>query len=265
MKTNYVKEKLRRGEPSFGTWLSLGSLHATRVLARIGFDWLTLDMEHGPFDWSDASLICAAVADAGCVPLLRVPEGSMWCIKRALDAGAFGIVVPMVNTPEQARTAIDAARYPPQGKRSVGGGMHALNFAAAAGEYYERANDQILVVLQTESPQGVENAEAIYGLAGCDAIFVGPNDLRRQMRSPDGRDPTDEEFEAAIQQVIQAGRRTGTPTGMHVMDPETALRRAEEGMQFIAIGSDLRMMAAQASDWVGRLHPGKGPADLARY
>jgi len=265
MKTNYVKEKLRRGEPSFGTWLSLGHLHATRVLARSGFDWLTLDMEHGPFDWSDAAVICAAVADAGCVPLVRVPEGSMWCIKRALDAGAFGIVVPMVNTPEQARAAIDAARYPPQGKRSVGGGMHALNFGTGAGEYYERANDEILVVLQTESPQGVRNAEAIYGLEGCDAVFVGPNDLRRQMRSPEGRDPSDEQFEAAIQQVIAAGRRTGTPTGMHVMNPESALKRAEQGMQFIAVGSDLRMMAATAQQWIGRLRPGEAAADLARY
>lgn len=265
MKTNYVKEKLRRGEPSFGTWLSLGNLHATRVLARAGFEWLTLDMEHGPFGWSEAALLCAAVADAGCVPLVRVPEGSMWCIKRALDAGAFGIVVPMVNTPEQARTAIDAARYPPQGKRSIGGGMHTLNFAATASEYYERANDEILVVLQTESPEGVENAEAIYGLAGCDAVFIGPNDLRRQMRTPDGRDPTAEQFEAAIQRVIEAGRRTGTPTGMHVMDPEAALRRAAEGMQFIAIGSDLRMMAAQASDWISRLRRGKGAEELARY
>ena len=94
---------------------------------------------------------------------------------------------PMVETVEQGRAAIAAAKYPPLGNRSVGGGMHALNFAASAGEYYERANDEILVILQTESPTGVENAEAIYSLPGCDAIFVGPNDLQLQHAHARGR------------------------------------------------------------------------------
>ena len=177
MKINPVKRKLAAGEPTFGTWLSLGDLYATRVLARLGFDWLTLDIEHSAIDWSQATTIFGAIADAGCAPLARVPEGSHSLIKRVLDAGAWGIVVPMVDTVEQARTAIAAAKYPPEGNRSVGGGMNAMNFAAAAGEYYERANDEVLVVLQTESPQGVENAEAIYSLPGVDAIFIGPNDL----------------------------------------------------------------------------------------
>jgi len=267
MKSNPVKAKLRQGQPSFGTWLSLGNLHATRVLARSGFDWLTLDLEHAAFDWSTAATIFATVADAGCVPLARVPEGDHYCIKRVLDAGAFGIVVPMVDTVEQARTAIAAAKYPPLGNRSVGGGMHALNFAAAAGDYYERANDEILVVLQTESPAGVKNAEAIYRLPGCDAIFIGPNDLRFNMRTPDGDKPTPEEHEALIQQVIRIGRQVGTPTGIHTMDPRDALKRAEQGMQFIAVGSDLQMMTTQVQQTVRTLYP-KGEEkdkDLARY
>src|SRR5688572_1538838 len=164
MKSNYVKQKLRRGEVSFGTWLSLGDLYATRVLARMGFDWLTLDIEHSAIDWSQASMIFAAVADAGCVPLARVPEGTHHYIKRVLDAGAWGIVVPMVDTVEQAKVAIAAAKYPPIGNRSVGGGMHSMNFDASAADYYARANDEILVVLQTESPMGVRNAEEIYSL-----------------------------------------------------------------------------------------------------
>jgi hypothetical protein len=141
MKTNPVKQKLRAGRASFGTWLSLGEVHSARVLARCGFEWLTLDLEHAAVDWSQAAVIFALVAEAGCVPLARVPEGDHYCIKRALDAGAFGIVVPMVETVEQARTAIAAARYPPLGNRSVGGGMHSLNFAATADDYYRRAND----------------------------------------------------------------------------------------------------------------------------
>ncbi len=176
MKTNPVKQKLRDGQPSFGIWLSFGNLLATRVLARSGFDWLTIDMEHQAIDWREAASLVGAIADAGCVPIIRVPEGNHHLIKRALDAGAWGIVVPMVNTVEEAQTAIAAAKYPPEGNRSSGGGMHAINFETTAREYYHRANDEILVVLQTESPQGVDNAEEIYSLPGVDAIFVGPVD-----------------------------------------------------------------------------------------
>ena len=265
MKTNPVKETLRQGKPTFGTWLSLGNLHATRVLARSGFEWLTLDIEHSAFDWSQAAMIFAAVADAGCVPLARVPEGDHYCIKRVLDAGAFGIVVPMVDTLQQAKVAIAAAKYPPEGNRSVGGGMHSMNFAATAGDYYQRANDEILVVLQTESPTGVENAEAIYSLPGCDAIFIGPNDLRFNMRSPDGTMPTPEEHEAMVQRVIEIGKRVGTPTGIHAMDPETALERAGQGMQFLAVGSDLRMLSLKMQETVKALWPEGGEKDLARY
>ena len=265
MKTNRVKQKLREGQPTFGTWLSLGNLHATRVLARSGWDWLTLDIEHAPFDWSEAAVIFAAVADAGCVPLARVPEGDHYCIKRVLDAGAWGIVVPMVDTVEQAKVAIAAAKYPPVGNRSVGGGMHALNFAATAGDYYERANDEILVVLQTESPTGVQNAEAIYSLPGCDAVFIGPNDLRFNMRTPDGGKPTDQEHEALIQRVIEIGRKLGTPTGIHVMDPESALKRAGQGMQFLAVASDLRMLNATSQQFLATLRPEESGKDLARY
>lgn len=266
MRTNPVKRKLRAGEPSFGTWLSLGDLYATRVLARMGFDWLTLDIEHSAIDWSQATTIFGAIADAGCVPLARVPQGSHDYIKRVLDAGAWGIVVPMVNTVEQARVAVAAAKYPPVGNRSLGGGMHAINFDATAADYYRRANDEILVVLQTESPQGVENAPEIYSLPGVDAIFVGPVDLRANMRAPDGTEATDEEFEAVLSRVVDVGKKVGTPTGMHVMDVPNALQRAEQGMQFIAVGSELRMMTSKAQEILESLAPdGATATGLVRY
>jgi 4-hydroxy-2-oxoheptanedioate aldolase len=265
MKSNPVKKALREGRPTFGTWLSLGDLFATRVLARMGFDWLTLDLEHGAIDWSQAAMIFAAIADAGGVPLARVPKGNHDYIKRTLDAGAFGIVVPMVDTVEQARIAIAAAKYPPQGNRSLGGGMHALNFGTKSTEYYRHANDEILVVLQTESPTGVANADAIYSLPGVDAIFVGPVDLRANMRSADGTEASDEAFEEILARVVAAGKRAGTPTGMHVMDPAAALRRAEQGMHFIAIGSDLRLMSAKAEEVVAALRPDRIAAGVAGY
>jgi 4-hydroxy-2-oxoheptanedioate aldolase len=265
MKLNPVKRKLKNGEPTFGTWLSFGSLYATRILARGGWDWLTLDLEHSAIDWAQATAIFAAVADAGCVPLARIPEGSHHYIKRVLDAGAMGIVVPMVDTVEQAETAISAAKYPPVGNRSAGGGMHSMNFAATTDEYFERANDEILVVLQTESPRGVENAEEIYRLPGCDAVFIGPVDLRFQMRSPDGMFPTAEEHESMVQRVIEIGGAVGTPTGIHVLEAATARARADQGMQFIAVGSDLRFLTQMSQEVLRELHPDRGVSEVVRY
>ena len=265
MKKNPVKSALKAGKPQVGTWLSTGSTFAARFMARVGFPWLTVDMEHSPIDWNEASLLFGAIADAGCVPLARVPQGEYALIKRTLDAGAMGIVVPMVNTAEQARIAIAAAKYPPTGNRSVGGGLHSLNFGASAGDYYRHANDEILVVLQTESPEGVKNAEEIYSLPGCDAIFVGPNDLQFQMRGPDGKDPSPEEHETMMQKVLEVGKRVGTPVGLHVQTLEDVERRIAQGWQFIALGSELKFMLNEATRLVKGLNLQAAKADLARY
>lgn len=265
MKQNPVKAALRAGQPQVGTWLSLGDLTAARLLARVGFPWLTVDLEHSPIDWNQAATLFALIADAGCVPLARVPEGRHDHIKRVLDAGAHGIIVPMVNTVEQAKAAIAAAKYPPQGNRSVGGATHALNFDASAGDYYKHANDEILVILQTESPEGVDNAEEIYALEGLDAIFVGPNDLRAQMRTPDGTDPTAAEFEAMLARILAAGKKTGTPVGLHVQSVEDVQERTAAGWQFLAIGSDLKFLVTQAQAYVSALNLTAEVGDLARY
>jgi len=264
MKRNPVKAALKAGQPQVGTWLSLGSMYATRVLARVGFPWLTVDMEHSPVGIEQAANLFGAIAEAGCVPLARVPGGTHENIKRVLDAGAWGVVVPMVNTVEEAKLAIAAAKYPPVGNRSIGGGLHALNFDATAGDYYKRANNEILVVLQTESPQGVENAEAIYSLPGVDAVFVGPNDLTFQMKTPDGIDPTPDQLEAMLQRVLAIGKKVGTPVGLHVQTVEDVKKRIEQGWQFLAIGSELRFMTGEAQRIASGLNLKKA-ADLARY
>jgi 4-hydroxy-2-oxoheptanedioate aldolase len=234
-------------------------------MARIGFDWLTVDLEHSPTSWETAAAMFGAIADAGCVPLARVPRGDHDHIKRALDGGAMGIVAPMVNTVEEARAIVAATKYPPVGNRSVGGSLHALNFAATAGEYYARANDEVLVVLQTESPVAVERAEEIYSLPGVDAIFVGPNDLAANMRKPDGSEAPKPEFDAIMQRILAAGKKVSTPVGLHTQSADEALRRAAEGWQFIAIGSELRMMTAAAQEIVKKLRPEGESKDVARY
>src|SRR5437879_6607936 len=132
MRVNSVKRALREGQPALGTWLSLGSITAARFLARSGFAWLTVDLEHSLVDWETATHMFATIADAGCVALARVPANRHDHIKRVLDNGAHGIVVPMVNSREEALGAVAAAKYPPRGNRSVGGSVHSLNFQATA-------------------------------------------------------------------------------------------------------------------------------------
>src|SRR5437763_12027636 len=148
MRPNPVKRALKSGQASVGTWLSLGSIVAARFMARAGFAWLTVDIEHTLVDWETATHMFASIADAGCVPLCRVPANRHDHIKLVLDTGAHGVVVPMVNTREEAEAAVAACLYPPRGNRSVGGSVHALNWGATPADYYARIDSEVLVVLQ---------------------------------------------------------------------------------------------------------------------
>src|SRR5229473_7792052 len=144
MRKNPVKQALKSGKPSVGTWLSLGNITAARFLARAGLAWLTVDIEHSLVDWETATHMFASIADAGCVALARVPSNRHDHIKRVLDNGAHGVVVPMVNSREEALAAVAAVKYPPVGNRSVGGSVHALNFATTAQDYFAHANEEVL-------------------------------------------------------------------------------------------------------------------------
>ncbi len=192
MKENPVKRALRAGKPQIGTWLTLGSIAGARFMARAGFPWLTVDMEHTHTDIQTATYMFGAIADAGCVPLARIPANKHEYIKMVLDCGAMGIVAPMVMDAAEAELIVAATKYPPHGNRSIGGGMHAINFGATAEEYYNKANDEILVIIQTEHIRAVEIADEIYAVPGIDAVFVGPNDLTWSMKTADGAPPSKE-------------------------------------------------------------------------
>jgi 4-hydroxy-2-oxoheptanedioate aldolase len=242
MRRNPVKHALREGRACVGTWLSLGNVLATRFLARMDFAFLSVDLEHAAIDWDQAATLFAVIADAGGVPLARVPCGSHDHIKRTLDAGAYGIVVPMIMSRVEAENCVRAAKYAPQGNRSVGGLAHALNFGVSSAKYYDNANDEILVVLQCEHIDAVNRFEEIFSVPGIDAVFVGPNDLARSLYSTGGRAPTVEQQEATLQRILSAGKKIGVPVGIHTFTPEDAKRRADEGWQFLAINSELRFL-----------------------
>jgi 4-hydroxy-2-oxoheptanedioate aldolase len=268
MRANPVKRALKAGQSSVGTWLSLGSITASRFLARAGFAWLTVDIEHTQVDWETAAHMFASIADAGCIALARVPSNRHDHIKRALDNGAHGLVVPMVNSRQEALDAVSAALYPPVGTRSVGGSVHALNFGGTAFDYFARANDEILIVLQCEHIQAVENADSIFSVPGIDAIFVGPNDLAASMRSKDGKPPSGEATTQALKHVLATCKKHGVPAGIHCFSAEEALARIEEGWQFIAINSELRMMldgVKDVLDRLGRKKEAAHEAQMAKY
>ena len=265
MKRNPVKAALKEGTAQIGTWLSLSSPFAARYMARTGFHWLTLDMEHSPVDWETAAMIFGSIADAGGVPLARVPFTSMENVKRCLDAGAFGIVFPMCNSVEEAELAVAACKYPPTGQRSIGGGLHALNFGGAPGEYYQRANDEILVVIQAEHVLAVERADAIFAVPGVDAMFVGPNDLLSSMGKTPAMESDDPAFVDALRHLKKTAEHHGIAPGLHVSDAATAKRRMTEGWKFIAIASELAFMLAGAKETVSGAIGEDGGPGVARY
>ena len=265
MKPNPVKKALREGHPQVGTWLSLGSVVAARFLARTGLPWLTVDMEHTHTDIHTAAMMFGAIADAGCVPLVRVPEGRHDLIKGVLDCGAMGIVAPMVMGPDEARKIVAASKYPPLGNRSVGGGLHAMNYGATADDYYLKADHEILVVIQTEHIAAVDVADETYAVPGVDAVFVGPNDLAASMRAQDGTPPTKEAHEAVMQRILAAAKRQKVPCGLHVFSIADARKRIAEGWQFLAVSSELKMMLDGASALAREIHPELMRDGLAKY
>jgi 4-hydroxy-2-oxoheptanedioate aldolase len=265
MRRNAVKHALRAGETSHGTWLSLGSITAARFMARCGLDWLTVDIEHSLVDWETATHMFASIADAGCVALARVPSGRHDHIKRVLDNGAQGVVVPMVNSRQEAEDAVAAMMYPPRGNRSVGGSVHALNFACSAADYFARANDELLVVLQCEHIQAVENADAIFSVPGIDVIFVGPNDLAASMRSKDGKPPSAAATNEALKHILATCRKHNVAPGYHCMNPDEVVMRREEGWKFLALNSELKFMMSGVADALKKAGVGRASGEMARY
>ncbi len=264
MKKNLAREKLKRGEAAIGTWLILPNVMSTQLMARVGFDWLTVELEHSPTNWETASQMFGAIAGAGGVPLCRVPWNTGENIKRALDTGAWGVIVPMVNSRAEAEAVVAAARYQPIGRRTIGGQLHAANFETDAATYYRRANEETLVVVMAEHVDAIERADEILSVPGIDAVFIGPNDLHNSMGLAPSFESDHPRFVEAVDHVLKTARKHGVAPGIHVANVEAARRRRDQGFQFIAIISEAGLMLAQSADAVKQLGLGAGRA-VAKY
>jgi len=244
LKKNRVKELWREGKATVGTWLVLGSPIAAEIIAQMGFDWVVVDTEHGAIDIGTTQSIIQAILTTNTVPIVRVPWNDPMLIKRALDAGAYGLVIPMVNSREEAVRAVKASRYPPVGIRSYGGPRVRLY---GGMDYFEHANEEILVIVQIEHIEAVNRAEEIISVEGIDGFFIGPSDLAISMGLKPGLDNTDPRHIEAVSKVLAAGKKHHVPGGIHVGSPEAVNERIAQGFQFIALSSDEGFLRGAAS------------------
>ncbi|MDQ2715081.1 MAG: aldolase/citrate lyase family protein [Chloroflexota bacterium] len=257
MRTNQVKEKLKRDEPALGAWLSLPSVSAARIMSRLGFDWLVVDMEHSAQNPVLMGDMVATIADSGlCAPIVRVPGHGVEWFKWALDAGAWGVVVPMVNTPEEARRVVEHTKYPPAGTRSIGGAFGPYGFGTTNWPDYARiANDETLVIVQIESAPGLQNVSDILAVPGIDVAFVGPNDLHAQLGLTPSSDGAEPEFMQALERIKAAARQHAIALGIFSSDGAAAATRIQQGFQMISVTTDISSMIAAA---IQNLHIARG-------
>jgi 4-hydroxy-2-oxoheptanedioate aldolase len=249
MRHNQVKAKLKRGEAVLGAWLSLPSLPLARVMARQGFDWLAIDGEHSAQQPALLADMIGAIVDVGtCAPIVRLPGLGVEWVKWALDAGAWGVIVPMVNSAQEARQAVAYAKYPPLGVRSVGGVFAPYGLGTTSWpDYVRAANDEILVAVQIESVQALENLGAILTVPGIDVAFVGPNDLRTQLGLVPGTQGTETVFVEALQRIEAEARKHQVAPGIFCSDGENAARRIRQGFQMVNVTTDITSLITAAT------------------
>lgn len=240
MRPNKVKRLLREGKPAIGTWIGAQSPLLAELLAHAGFDWLVVDCEHGETDVAHVQAMLQAISTTDTVPMVRIPWNDPVYFKRVLDAGAYGVVVPMVLSRADAERAVQASKYPPMGSRGIGGTRGRLY---GGPDYLEKANEEIVLLVQIEHAEAVRNAEAILSVDGVDGCFIGPNDLSASLGLLPGLGPADPRFQEAVATVLAAARRCGKAAGIHTFDVASLLQRQREGFQFLALGSDLRFLS----------------------
>ncbi|KQW29235.1 2-keto-3-deoxy-L-rhamnonate aldolase [Rhizobium sp. Root274] len=234
-----------RGDLLTGLWVALANPHSAEICAGAGFDWILIDAEHGPNDIPLIAAQLAAVTRHAAHPVVRLPVGEVWMIKQALDIGAQTLMIPMVETAEQAALLAKALRYPPDGIRGMGASLgRASNFGRIA-DYAETANDQVCLIAQIESRLGVENAEAILATEGVDAVLIGPADLSADMgyRGKATVPEVMETVEALIGKIKAAGKPAGIMTG----DPEMITLARRAGVRFMANATDTGLLAKAAA------------------
>jgi 2-keto-3-deoxy-L-rhamnonate aldolase RhmA len=243
------KARLKQRQVLVGTLVTLGSTEVTDIFASVGFDWIWIDMEHAPLEVARVQELIQAVGDR-CATLVRVPWNDAVWIKRVLDLGCDGIVVPQIKSATEARDAVRACRYPPDGVRSVGI-ARAQGYGARLTDYLRSANDRVSVVLQIEHIDAVNKIHDILDVPGVDAVFVGPLDLSGSLGHLG--DVGHADVQAAIASIKVACSTRGTPMGMFAIDAKSAKVHIADGCTLVAIGTDTIYLHGAAKETLGAL------------
>lgn len=253
MRPNRLKEIWARDEAAIGAWCTVPSSLSAEIMAHCGVDWACIDTQHGSIDYSDVLPMLQAISTTDTVPIVRVQWNDPGFIMKMLDAGAYGVIVPMVNTREQAKMAIDACRYAPQGARSYGPGRAVMY---AGGDYFQKANETVLCFCMIETAESIENAEEIISTPGLDGVYIGPSDLSVSLGLPPAPDQADASFNAALDKVLTLCKKYQVVPGVHCATPSIAKKRIEQGFRFVEMCDDAGMLARTVNAAVAELRTG---------
>jgi 2-keto-3-deoxy-L-rhamnonate aldolase RhmA len=241
MRSDDLRGKIHSKTATIGSWITLGNSAVAEIMARAGFDWLVIDLEHSAISIETACDLIRVIDLCGVAPLVRLTSNDENQIKRVMDAGAYGIVVPMVNSASEARRAVAATRYPPTGSRGVGL-ARAQGYGVTFQDYLEWQSDNPVVIVQIEHRDAIPNLKEILAIPGVDGFIVGPYDLSCSLNCPGRFD--DPAVLAAMKSIITVGRVSKAAMGLHIVEPDLSVlgQRIREGYTFIAYSVDFRML-----------------------
>ena len=239
---NYIRDRVLNRELLSGTWLNLGSGMTAEIAATVGFDWVVIDLEHGSGDHESCLHQLQAVAGTPAAPIVRIAWNEAPRFKRVLDLGAAGVVVPYVTTAEEARQAVAAMRYPPQGIRGAASLNRAADFGHSFNEYFATANDKLTTIVQVETEETLARVGDIAAIDGVDVLFVGPLDLSVSMGIPQEFDHP--RFREALAKVSAAALAGGKAAGILLLSPDQIEQTVADGYTFIGLGSDGGVLAS---------------------
>jgi len=236
-----LMEKIKEGELTVGSWITLAHPAIAEIMSKAGFDWLAVDLEHSVITIREAEELIRVISLAGVTPLVRLTSNNPDLIKRVMDAGSHGVIVPMVKSAEDAVIAVESVKYPPVGKRGVGL-ARAQGYGTEFKEYLKWQRDNAVVIVQVEHIDAVNNLEEIFSVEGVDGYIIGPYDLSGSLDVPGQFDHPD--FLAAMDRVRVVAKKMNMTGGIHVIepDPEQLKQRINEGYGFIAYSLDIRML-----------------------
>ncbi|HYB91694.1 MAG TPA: aldolase/citrate lyase family protein [Candidatus Binataceae bacterium] len=261
MRENPVRKKWASGQAALGGWLGVPSSFSAEILAHAGFDWLCVDMQHGLIDYPQMVSMLQGMAATDVTPLVRVPWNEPGIIGKSLDAGALGVIIPMVNSPEEAEAAVAACRYAPQGRRSFGPLRASTHYGS---DYYSQANATVCCIVMIETRQAVARVDEILSVPGIDAVYVGPADLSVTLGLPPGADNPDASFNDALKRIVESCHRHNIVPGI-AGNASTAPKRIQQGFRLVEVASDSRLLAAGAAQALEQVRPAAGAASKPAY